>query len=79
MAQGRLRIALFMTYNDFGSGFQKKIRDILHDNIDQSIDIPLLTQELDISESHLHALFKKEYGITPKKYLQSLRLPLKQQ
>ena len=51
----------------------KRIRDMLHENIDQEIDISLLTNELDISESQLHHAFKKEYGITPKKYLQQLR------
>ncbi len=51
----------------------KRIRDLIHENIDQEIDISLLTNELDISESQLHYAFKKEYGITPKKYLQQLR------
>ena len=51
----------------------KKIRDLLHDNIKQPIDISLLSSELDISESQLHSVFKKEYAITPKKYLQYLR------
>jgi AraC family ethanolamine operon transcriptional activator len=51
----------------------KRIRDLLHENIDQEIDISLLTNELNIGESQLHHAFKKEYGITPKKYLQQLR------
>ncbi len=51
----------------------KRIRDLLHENISQEIDISVLTNELNISESQLHYAFKKEYGITPKKYLQQLR------
>ncbi len=55
--------------------FQTKIvRDLLYENIDNFIDISTITSELNISESQLHHAFKKEYGITPKKYLQLLRL-----
>ncbi len=54
--------------------FQTKIvRDMLHENIDNDIDISTLTSELNISNSQLHHVFKKEYGITPKKYLLLLR------
>ena len=54
--------------------FQTKIvRDLLYENIEQPIDIADITSQLDISESQLHHAFKKEYGITPKKYLQYLR------
>lgn len=52
----------------------QSIRDLLHSKIEQYIDIPDILKELNISESQLHYLFKKEYGITPKKYLQYLRL-----
>ena len=55
--------------------FQTKIvRDLLHENIDKFIDISTIKSELKISESQLHHEFKKEYGITPKKYLLLLRL-----
>ena len=51
----------------------KTVRDLLHSNIDQFIDISDITNELTISESQLHYAFKEDYGITPKKYLQHLR------
>ena len=50
------------------------VRDFLHKNMHQDIDITLITQEFNISESQLHNLFKSNYGISPKKYLQILRL-----
>ena len=52
----------------------KSVRDLLHSNIEQFIDIPDIAKELNISESQLHCVFKKDYGMTPKKYLQNLRL-----
>jgi len=54
--------------------FQTKIvRDILDENITNDIDISTLTSELNIKSSQLHNAFKKEYGVSPKKYLQTLR------
>ena len=52
----------------------KKVRDILHENIILNIDMVTLANELNISESLLYEVFKTKYGVTPKKYLQSLRL-----
>lgn len=52
----------------------KEVRDILHEKITHDIDISKLTRELNISVSQLHHVFKKEYGITPKKYFLNLRL-----
>jgi transcriptional regulator GlxA family with amidase domain len=52
----------------------KKVRDILHDNIAKSLDIAMITDVSNIGLSQLHQVFKKEYGITPKKYLHHLRL-----
>jgi len=52
----------------------KKIRDLLHEKITRNIDIAALANALNISESHLHYRFKADYGITPKKYLENLRL-----
>jgi len=52
----------------------KTVRDLLHEKITQDINISALTHGLHISESQLHHAFKSDYGITPKKYLQNLRL-----
>jgi AraC family ethanolamine operon transcriptional activator len=51
----------------------KNVRDLLHKSVDQDINISMLTQEFNISESQLHYAFKSNYGLTPKKYLQMLR------
>jgi AraC-like DNA-binding protein len=51
----------------------KKVRDMLHENISEGIDIATITDELDIGISQLHQAFKKEYGVSPKRYLQILR------
>lgn len=51
----------------------KKIRDILHEHIDKSMDIAMITDAGDIGLSQLYQVFRKEYGVTPKKYLQILR------
>ncbi len=51
----------------------KKVRDILHENIANDMDIATITNELNIGLSQLHQVFKKEYGVTPKKYLHLLR------
>lgn len=52
----------------------KRVRELLHENIDKSIDISEMATKLDISEGQLHYAFRKDYGLTPKKYLQNLRL-----
>lgn len=52
----------------------KKVRDILYENINLNIDMNTLADELKISESQLYYAFKTDYGMTPKKYLLSLRL-----
>jgi AraC-like DNA-binding protein len=55
--------------------FQSKIvRDLLNEHKYEPIDISSILNELNISESQLHHVFKKEYGITPKRYLHLLRL-----
>ena len=52
----------------------KTVRDLLHENIDKPIDIAMITNKLNIRSTKLYYAFKKEYGITPKKYLKQLRL-----
>jgi AraC-like DNA-binding protein len=51
----------------------KKVRDILNENIANDMDIVTITDDLSIGLSQLHQVFKKEYGVTPKKYLHLLR------
>lgn len=52
----------------------KMVRDLLHENIHQDIDLSAVEQELNISESQLYYAFKSSYGIAPKKYLKMIRL-----
>ena len=52
----------------------QKARDLLHDSIGEASSIVKLAEELGISERLLHHAFKKNYGITPKKYLLNLRM-----
>ncbi len=52
----------------------KRARDLLHVYIGESINILNLAKELGVSERLLHHAFKKNYGITPKKYLLNLRM-----
>ncbi len=57
------------------SKFQvKKVRDLLHESISEKISITDIMKEVDISERQLYNSFKSNYGVTPKKYLQHLRL-----
>lgn len=52
----------------------KKARDLIHQSIDNPMNINELSKELSISERLLHHAFKTNYGMTPKKYLLSLRM-----
>jgi len=52
----------------------KRARDLLHESMEEASDITNLAKELGISERLLHHAFKKNYGITPKKYLLNLRM-----
>ncbi len=51
-----------------------RVRDLLHANITESVTIEQLVKELGISGRQLHDRFKESYGLSPKKYLQNLRL-----
>jgi len=51
-----------------------KVRDYLEEHITSTVSIPDVAKALDISERQLHHAFKLQYGMTPKKYLQMLRL-----
>ncbi len=50
-----------------------RVRDLLHESLTDKIDITQMIKELNISERQLHESFKTTYGISPKKYLRSLR------
>jgi len=54
---------------DFG-----KVREVLHENIDNIYTISDLLRELNISARTLQYHFKQKLGLTPKQYLQYLRL-----
>ncbi|PHS37340.1 MAG: hypothetical protein COB07_10885 [Sulfurovum sp.] len=51
----------------------KTVRDLLHKNIKKPIDMTIVIKEFNIGGSQVYNAFKKEYGITPKKYLKILR------
>jgi len=55
-------------------GYVKKARKILEENIDNIYTITKLVEEFNISTRALQYNFQKELGITPKQYLQDLRL-----
>jgi AraC-like DNA-binding protein len=50
------------------------IRAILEDNLRETITISDIADQIDISERHMRRLFKEAFGISPKNYLQNLRL-----
>ena len=52
----------------------KMVRERLHENIYQDIDLAMIEKEFNISESQLYYAFKSSYGIAPKKYLKMIRL-----
>ena len=51
-----------------------RVRELLDAHIDTPINMYQLSQELGVSERQLHNAFKLSYGLTPKNYLQNLRL-----
>ena len=65
----------FMSLEDNRKKFPiHTVRDFLHKNISNDINLTMLSRKLNISESQLHSVFKSNYGISPKKYLHMLRL-----
>ena len=52
----------------------KIVREYLEQCLEKDINIIQLAKELKIGERQLHNAFKKNYGLTPKKFLQQLRL-----
>ncbi len=52
----------------------KRARDLLHSSLHKPLSVAAFSRELNVSERLLHLAFKSNYGITPKKYLQNLRM-----
>jgi AraC-like DNA-binding protein len=57
-----------------GSLYIKKAREILEDNKENIYSIKELIDSLDINARTLQYHFKKQLGVSPKQYLQNLRL-----
>ena len=51
-----------------------KVREVLHDNIDNIYSIGDLLSDLNISARTMQYHFKQKFGMTPKQYLHHLRL-----
>ncbi len=51
-----------------------KVREYLEKSIRAPLNITKMSLELNISERQLHNAFKENYGVTPKRYLQDIRL-----
>jgi len=49
-------------------------RDLLEANLQTNVSIPEIARVLEIGKRQLYGAFKERYGISPKKYLQMLRL-----
>lgn len=65
----------FTSLKDNRKKFQiHTVRDFLHENISNEINLDMISRAFNISESQLHNAFKSTYGISPKKYLQMLRI-----
>jgi len=62
------------SYYKKDKGYVKKARELLEENIDNIYTITELVEEFNISTRALQYNFQKELGITPKQYLQDLRL-----
>lgn len=52
----------------------KIVREYLEDSLENDLNVKQLARNLNISERQLHNAFKGNYGVTPKKFLQQLRL-----
>ncbi len=51
-----------------------RARDVLEASLQTNVTIPEIAQALEIGKRQLYGAFKERYGISPKKYLQMLRL-----
>lgn len=53
---------------------QRRVRDFLHDNLEQKIDLQTLAELAGVSRFHFTRAFKVSFGVPPYKYLLNLRL-----
>jgi len=66
-------------YLDSTSKYRQKfkvqnIRDILHQSIQEPVNMDGLSNEMNVSKRLIYHAFKSNYGYTPKRYLLSLRM-----
>lgn len=52
----------------------KKTQDFIESNIDHKLNILSMCKEIGVSERNLRYIFKDKIGISPKKYIQSIKL-----
>ena len=50
------------------------VRDYIHDNIRENITIDDLSQVANVSKFHLIRMFRRQFGLTPHKYIINLRI-----
>ena len=50
------------------------IREYIHVHLNENISIPNLARIVDLSERHFRDLFRQQVGLSPKQYLQNLRI-----
>lgn len=53
---------------------QRMVREFLHENLDQKIDLQTLADQAGVSRFHFTRAFKVSFGVPPYKYLLNLRL-----
>ena len=51
-----------------------KVVELIKTNIGQTINIPALATQADLSQRHLERLFKQRFGISPREYIIRLRV-----
>ena len=62
------------TYSSSRNIILNKALDYIHDNLETSINILHLCREIGVSERNLRYIFNKKVGVSPKKYVRSVKL-----
>ena len=52
----------------------RRVARFFEQNLDQAIELKSVAKQFYLSTGYLYTLFKKEYGVSPKEYLLSLRI-----